>query len=64
MIEEHTRFDTVGVGSAGRIRVMRPFCDVVIGLRKVFNYILPMNMFQQNGLVDPMEVPFLLACRG
>ena len=58
MIEECTSFESVGVCSAKEIRVMRPFCAVGIGLRKMFNYILPIKMFrQQNGLVDPKEVP-------
>ena len=58
MIEERTSFDSIGVASARVIRVMRPFCAVVLGLRSMFNYILPLKMFrQQNGLVDPKEVP-------
>ena len=40
MIEDCTSFVFIGVGSAGGIRVMRPLCAVVIGLRWMFSYIL------------------------
>ena len=42
--------------------ILEPLCAVVIGLRKMFKYILPWKMFwQQNGLVNPTEVPSQLA---
>ena len=58
VIGDCTSFNSVGACSAGGNRVMRPFCAVKIRLKDMLTYILPLKMFrEQNGLVDPMEVP-------
>ena len=58
MIGVCTSFDSDGPCSAGGIRVMVPFCTVKISLKDTLKYRLRLKMFpQQNGLVDPTEVP-------
>ena len=58
VIGDCTSFASVGACSAGGIRVMKPFCTVKISLKDMLKYILPLKIFrEQNGLVDPMEVP-------
>ena len=59
MIEESTRDWPMGRARLGRSWSYGPFCAVrEVKLYNLLN-ILPLTMFrQQNGLVDPMEVPF------